>query len=144
MTEALRNQIQAVIQARKKHADLASQRLAAQEMWELAHTELLDAFRESLDQKLEAEQALKDMALTTFRLTGEKKPAPGVEVKMFKVLDYIPWDAFNWAVKHSLALQLNIAEFEKIAKVNTPDFVTITEKPKATIAQDLEKTVNEA
>jgi len=54
-----------------------------------------------------------------------------------KRFEYDELDAFKWAKEHSLALSLDKKAFEKIAKVDTMDFVKINEIPQATIPTNI-------
>ena len=82
------------------------------------------------------------LTLEAYEKTGEKKPAPGVGIKVGKKLVYREIDAFDYC-QESLpaALKLDTGKFEKYAKavyeVQPLDFVTIEEVPQATIAKDL-------
>ena len=89
-----------------------------------------------------AEERLKEMTLDAYRATSDKHPAPGVDVRIVRTLFYLAQPALEWAKAHGLALQLDTKAFEKIAKVTPLPFVTITEVPQATIAQDLSEFVD--
>lgn len=67
----------------------------------------------------------------------DKSKVFGVGIREVTKLYYNPFDAFGWAVEHRIALQLDRRGFEKIAKVDPPDFVTIATEAQATIATDL-------
>ena len=64
---------------------------------------------------------------------------PGVGIRETIELRYNPKQAFDWAIKNPLALQLNTKIFEKIAKTLHLDFVEYAKVYLATIAQDLSK-----
>ena len=86
----------------------------------------------------ETEDELRGLTLQAYAETGNKTPADGVGIREVTKLDYDTKTAYNWAVEHSMALNLDKRGFEKIAKVSPPDFVTITKEPQATISQNLE------
>ena len=65
----------------------------------------------------------------------------GVGIRECLKMHYSDDDAFEWAVAHKLALQLDKRTFEKIAMPTPMDFVTITTEPQATIAADLSEYV---
>ena len=44
-----------------------------------------------------AEADLRQEAIEAFVATGEKRPGPGVEVKIYDILSYNPTHAFEWA-----------------------------------------------
>lgn len=107
---------------------------AAREQWALDNALLLQqhaAAQVALD---DAEQSLRDVAVANYAATGVRKPAPGVEVKLFKVLSYNKDAALEWARKHDLALQLDVKKFEAIAP---EELVTRIEEPRAQLAKNL-------
>jgi len=61
----------------------------------------------------------------------------GVGIREETKLDYLDVNALAWALRHKLALQLDRKRFEKMAKIDPPDFVTSTTTVTATIATDL-------
>ena len=67
----------------------------------------------------------------------DKSKVYGVGIREVTKLAYSGAEAFDWAVAHKLALKLDGKTFEKLAKIDPPDFVTITTEPQATIAADL-------
>lgn len=87
----------------------------------------------------EAEQILREMTISAYGLTGDKRPGPGVEVKEYTVLSYPEKDALDWAKLHQVGLKLDKKVFEKVAEAERPSFVIIKTEPRAIIASDLEK-----
>jgi len=86
-----------------------------------------------------AEDKLRELVLKAYAETGDKAPAVGVGIRERTVLTYDNKIAFDWAKAHKMALKLDTSAFEKIAKVDPPDFVKITTEPQATIATELIK-----
>ncbi len=90
-----------------------------------------------------AEDTLRALTLQAHAETGNKHPAPGVDIKETSEMRYDPKEAFAWACKHLMALQLDKKSFEGIAKSKTPppdlDFVETAIVYQATIATDLDK-----
>jgi len=124
----------------RKDVTLWNERLkTSRAKWEEENESLLAKQAMAEGRLTESEQILREMTISAYQLTGEKRPGPGVEVKEFLVLSYAEQDAFNWAKQHGLALKLDEKAFKRIAEVNTPDFVTIKREPRASIASDLEK-----
>ena len=79
--------------------------------------------------------------------TDNKKPAPGVEVKLFKRLDYDAGEALAWARSKQMCLvpeALNIAAFKKIAQATPLPFVFYHEEPQVTIATKLDEALAKA
>ena len=84
------------------------------------------------------ENRVRLMALADYAATGNKSPHPAIVIKMYAVLYYASLDAHAYACQHlPKALRLDVKAFEKVAKVASLDFVTISEEPRATIARDL-------
>lgn len=80
-----------------------------------------------------------DLALAVYRETGNKSPAPGISIKLYKVLRYDPDDALVWARRNSPALVIETLDtkgFEKVA-VTLGAPVSEEEEPRVTIARDL-------
>ncbi len=96
-----------------------------------------------------AEEAnVRALALAAYEADkSNRKPAPGVEIKLFKTITYAADRALAWAREAKQCLvpeQLDVAKFEKAAAVLDLDFVTIGEAPKPAIATDLEKALSVA
>lgn len=71
--------------------------------------------------------------------TGNKAPAEGVSIKIFKILRYDPDEAMTWAkhnAPHLVVESLDIKRFEKVATtLGAP--VEEIEDPRVTISKDL-------
>ena len=135
----LQEQITDVAKHRRNLAWAADVIRQARERWDIEHQQDLIILKESQLILAEAETALKAATIIAYKETGNKAPAPGVGVREVIVLDYVPTEALDWAIKHSLALSLDKKAFETIAKGGQVPFVTLRVEPQATIAQDLEK-----
>lgn len=85
----------------------------------------------------ECENEIRDAAIVLFKKNGEKKLEGGVGIRVMKLLEYDDEKAFSWANEHSLALALDKRAFEKIAKADDIDFVSITDFISATIPREL-------
>ena len=107
------------------------------DIWEKKYADELSAVAAATVQVNEAEDTLRELTLQAFAKTGSKNPAAGVSIKLFDVLNYDPDEAKKWALEHRVALKLDTATFEKIAKADKPSFVTISPEPRAQIAQSL-------
>jgi len=139
----IREQIREVYIYRKELVRLDTTVKGSREFWEEENAHLLIEQKMCKEAVEMSESKLKETSIALFKETSNKAPGPGVEIKMFQVLNYEPLEAFNWARDTGLALQLDKKIFEKIAKADPPDFVTITEEPKVTIATDLGKVLGE-
>ena len=140
MIEQLKEQIKVVARA----SDIAQRAKVvvndARASWEEEHISWFDTARDTASAVSEAENTLHELTLQAYAETGDKAPAAGVSVKIFQVLSYDQGEAMKWASEHRVALKLDTSTFEKIAKVDTPGFVTISEEPRAQISRNLEVT----
>ena len=57
--------------------------------WEKANAVLIGTRKEIEFELAKAESTLKAEALDQYRLDGNRKPCPGLEIKHFQVLDYL-------------------------------------------------------
>lgn len=112
----------------------------------------LNAARAAVDAE---EDAARELTVTRFVETGEKKPAPGLGIRLVKAVEYDPAQALTWAKSTGLAIQLDRRAFEKMAVAavtpGTPSQrengtrvyqttipgALVVELPQATIAEDL-------
>ena len=81
---------------------------------------------------------MKDDALSYYQHTGEKTPAKGIQIKLFKTLRYPAEEALKWAMEKKECLTLDKKAFDKMMGVVRvlPEFVKITFEPKVQIATD--------
>lgn len=85
------------------------------------------------------------LAVALFTATGNKQPVNGVGIRETTKLLYDPVLALEYAQEHGVALKLDIAAFEQMAKIKElrPGFVTVLLTATATISQDLSKILEE-
>lgn len=108
------------------------------------HAALLLDVKASVNAVAAAETAIKAIALTDYAAGEIQKPVPGVEIKLFTVLEYDADKAFAWAKKTGVALvpeSLDADAFTKIATASPAsfDFVSLTKDPRVQIGKDLDK-----
>jgi len=86
-----------------------------------------------------AEEKLRQLILIAYQETGNKKPAPGVGIRIVKEMLFDEDEAVQWAIRANAmgCLSLQKANFKKVAEGLELDFVEILEVPKATIAKEL-------
>ena len=86
-----------------------------------------------------AEEKLRAATLEAYQETGNKKPAPGVGVRIVKEMIFDEAEAIDWAVDASAknCLKLNTSNFKKVAEGMGLPFAEIVECPQATIAKEL-------
>ena len=137
-------QIRAVAEARQKAQQAKATYQKLFDEWCGDNAEIIENVAETRGEVNVAEAMLRLMALDIYKETGNKKPAPGVAIRLIKYLDYDPELAIEWAVAAKITqfLKLDKGTFERIA-LNMPlPFVEIREEPQATIARDLYKVDN--
>ncbi len=88
MENSIREQINAVVEAREKSQQAAELRTSAYNKWVEEYSPLLDdeAVAKSLCQ--EAEGKLRELALEVYAGTGDKAVAPGVGIRVMTRLNY--------------------------------------------------------
>jgi len=87
---------------------------------------------------------VRELALAAYGKRGDKRVHPAVTIKTYTTLNYDPANALNYAREHLPgALKLDVRAFEKVAKVAGLDFVEIEQEPRATIARDMSKYLDE-
>jgi len=81
------------------------------------------------------ESEVRDHAIVIYHLSGEKKLAGGVGIRVMEKIEYAPEEALGWAKEHKMALQLDKKAFERIAKAQKGElnFVKFTEEAIATL-----------
>ena len=138
MTEQLREQIRVVIEARRQAlaitVALNAGRSQVLSQWEEQNHIALVQAKLAGETRDAAEAKLRAMTLEAYQETGNKAPAPGVGIRIITKLDYKPVTAFGWAQDHKMALKLDTAAFERLARISPLEFVTLREEPQATIA----------
>lgn len=138
---ALQDQIKQVARARQEAQRLADEKAAKYKAWEDQNQLLLDTVKDAADYRNKQEDFLRELTLEVYAETGEKKPCEGVGIREVTRLEYDPAAAFLWAIGHELALKLDTAAFEKIAKASPLEFVKVTTEAQATIATDLTEVI---
>lgn len=138
----LRNALQALARDRATLADLKTQEQAAQAALEATPEyqalAAVKTYRQKAEFAVEQESAaVRDYALIEFKRSGDKSPANGVTVKLYKKLRYNNAHVFDWLMVNAPALlTIDTKRFEKSAEaIGAP--VEIEHEPRPTIATDL-------
>lgn len=115
---------------------------ASRRQWEADNAELLQEAKEASELMAVIEKNVRSTAEIVYSETGDKKPLPGVEIKIFKILEYDAAAALEWALEHKLAVipeSLDRKAFESIARAQDIDCVRYKNEIKVAIASDLGK-----
>ncbi len=139
MSDEIRAQALVVAEAREEYMRLRTQYTDSHDAWVETTKELHTLVKDAEGIQGTAEATLKDIALAAYLESQDKRPGPGVEIKVGTKLTYEPEEAFAWAKEHGLALMLNVRSFEALAKANPIPCVTSEPEPKTTISTDLRK-----
>ncbi len=127
-----------VVEARQCHRTLKTQVQTLKEKFAVCHAELFKEEVLGKEAVMEAETALRALAVDIFRRTAQKTVHPGVKIREVPQLTYDPHHALEWAMEHRMALALDAKAFEKIAKAASLPFVQMTVEPQATLTTHFE------
>jgi uncharacterized protein (UPF0212 family) len=122
----------------------------AREKWEAEHFAIIQVAKDSAAKVSELDTAIRTLAVSRWENTGEKKIVDGVDVKVGKDYIFDADEAFAWAQVNArvaiLPESLDKKVFLGLCKddATRPGFVTVEEKPTATIATDLGKFYGDA
>ena len=86
---------------------------------------LIDGISKLQTEILSSKDILEITAMKEFVETNNKKLLGGLGIREYNILEYDENLAFNWALEHRMALQLNKKVFEKLIKISPVDFVNI-------------------
>ncbi len=92
--------------------------------------------------EIDAYERARDIALDSFRATGDKNPVAGVGIKLYKRVRYEAAEALAWCKTHAPVFVMEVLDakaFEKaVGQMTMADAPwTIEYEPRATIASDL-------
>jgi len=104
-----------------------------------ANATLIYLISERKSAMAQVEGDLREIALAEYAATNDKKLPCGIGIRVTTKLEYEPAAALAWAKQHDMALTLDKAAFEKIAKASPPEFVEIVEVPTVTLPTDTAK-----
>ena len=129
----------AVVESREREHVLKVEKDAAYSAFLEANAELTRTYYDAGVVTNQAEEALREAALGKYEVTKDKKPLPGVGIRVAEKLVYPEGQALLWANDHKMALVLDKREFERLMKAQAvkPGWVTVQEEVSATIATDL-------
>jgi len=149
MSEDLKAQIYQVRRRREVVADQKEALDMRMRDWEIENEMLLTAQKEEKAALLVAENTLRELTLAAYQADpNNKKPAPGVGIKLIKQVEYDPIFALQWAKDQGVALKLDASAFEKAVlafseadreNLGLNEISNVWERPTATISKNLEE-----
>ena len=139
--EEIRQQAEKVLHWRRQQETAKELLARSRKIWEETAAPLTLAVQDVTATLHVYEERLRQTAMAVYEETKDKRPGPGVAIRIETLLVYDKEEAFRWAIEHGLALKLEEKVFENLVKGNPASFkfVTLQNAPKVTIAQDLEK-----
>ena len=142
----LRKQVEALAVARDEAVLAESQVTEAYAVWLMERGAALNTAKLKAKERVAALEAeVRAAALAEYEATKEKRPCPGIEIKMNRVVGYDPGKALTWAIEHSMALipvQLDERIYRSLVLEGHALGVVI-EEPVATIGRDLHRALKE-
>jgi hypothetical protein len=137
----LLDHVRTLAQLRDAKAVIDERLKAAKAAFAETHKEDIYAQRLAADTIVKQELAVRQLAGEIYLNTGEKKPAPGVEVKVFKTMEIVDATmALGWAQATKIGLvpeTFDAKAILKVAAVSPLAFVMYGEDPKVVIATEL-------
>ena len=139
MASELEEQITILKKMRQAHSTMDTEFEAAYEKFCLENSGLMNSLSSIKMEEAAISETVRELTIQAYLETQNKKPAPGVGIRLMKVFNYEAEKAKSWAVEHRFynLLDLNAGKFKKAAEGLNLDFVDITEKPTATISEVL-------
>jgi hypothetical protein len=140
VSAALKQQLRALADARAERDTLVDEIRARNKAFEEANGDLIAAGNGAKMRVEQLESEVRALALHTFDVSQDKKPAPGVEIVLASKLYYDEPAAFAWAQQTGMAVTpacLDKKAFEKIAKATVLPFVEYHQEPAVRIATQL-------
>lgn len=141
LANVLREQIRRVHEARQGSLVLQDRLQQERAQFEESIAALSGLAKAAAATVLAEEETLRELANARYKATAEKHPAPGVEVRIIKTLEYDQAAAFAWAKSTGMALTLDRKAFEQIALASPVAGAEIKTISRVRIAQDLSEYV---
>ncbi|MCK9571163.1 hypothetical protein M0R72_19595 [Candidatus Pacearchaeota archaeon] len=138
MTE-LEEQIRLVKELRIGLADEKKCLDETYKIWESENRHTIESAAQISKDLAEEEARLRELTLAAYQETGNKKPTPGVGIRVVKKAEYEPGEALTWAKKHDACLTLDEKAYKTalIAGIFADAPGKVVEEPQATIAKEL-------
>jgi hypothetical protein len=139
MEPDLENQIENVREARANHVRLYGIISDLEKEIQDKYATTYEALGQATLAVKIAENRLRDLTLAAYAATGNKKPAPGVGIRIVKEISCDESQAVAWAVEARAlnCLSLQKSNFKKVAEGLALPFVEINEVATATISKEL-------
>jgi len=130
---ALVNELKSLHQLRSEEVIAQEKYDAIMQKFQEDNADTITKLKEIKEKRIAARETIKKLGADEYRITGKKQLIGGLAIRILKKLEYAEDTALKWALEHKLCLQFDKKAFEKLAKSQPIDFVTITEIPQVTI-----------
>ena len=143
-TGALIDRVRALATDRSTLATLQAEMKAKQEAFENETRELRTKINQAKDDVVAGEIIVRTRGIELYSATQDKKPVPGVEIKLKKSYTVDQAAGLAWAIAKDMCLipaSLNVEAVKKLASVQPLPFVTVVDEPTVQIATDLAKAI---
>lgn len=140
MDMALLERVKELSDLRENQAGLAFTLKGLRDTFDFDYADLIGLVREQAAMVAAAETALRAVAIERYDITKNRKPAPGVEIRLFKSYEIDESAGLAWAKEKSICLipeRLDVAAVKKMATVMPLPFVVVDDEPRVMIASDL-------
>jgi hypothetical protein len=141
---ALMDRVRALAADRSTLSTLQAEMKAKQEAFENETRELRTKINQVKDDVAAGEMIVRTRGIEVYAATQDKKPVPGIEIKLKKAYAVDQAAGLAWAIEKDMCLTpatLNVEAVKKLATVQPLPFVTVTEEPSVQISTDLAKVI---
>jgi len=121
-------------ETKSKNAEIYEQKMIE---FNAANQGLVSSIEKTKEQTALMEDIVRSNALDHYRLNKNKHICMGVGIRVMQDVLFDDDLALAWSMEHKVALRLDIPMFKKIAKAQPIDFVTIEDRPIATIPSNI-------
>jgi len=145
----LEDDIRKLADLRDEYFKLDTQLEMSRKAWLEENADLIMK-RSAIDDQIKTEEVfIRKFAVDEYEATGNKKPAPGLKIKIVEKLEYPEEEAVKWAIANNApgVLKIAKAKFDKAmkgdaAKGTVQLFVKMTKEPQAQIDTNLRKALD--
>jgi len=131
--------VQRLAAARRDAVTVAAAVRSSRLSWENDHAGLLLSERQAQAAEERAEAELRALAEAHYDATGEKRPAPGVEIKIVTRVEISdPVAALTYAKKIDLCLLLDEKTYKLLARSQDVPGTTRADVPQASVSRNLD------
>ena len=128
----LNEKLKLLSKLRENDLELKEKKKLIVEEFELTHKGLFDEVKSSIETIGTITQSIKEQALNEAKKQDIKSFDNGIQIKMFKRLNYDEKEAFDWCMEHSLCLQTDTKAFKELIKTQYINLIFVNLEEEAT------------